>query len=108
MACRAKYRGQTWQEHLDEEGINAEQQHEKQRPGAEIRVKAGLILGEISEAEKITVTPEELEIRIQLLKGQYTDPATLAELDKPENRRDIMSRLLTEKTLDKLRTIAAK
>ena len=102
------YRGQTWQEHLDEEGIDAEQHHEKQRPGAEVRVKAGLILGEISEAEKITVTPEELEIRIQLLKGQYTDQATLAELDKPENRRDIMSRLLTEKTLDKLRAYAGK
>lgn len=102
------YRGQTWQEHLDEEGINAEEHREKQREGATIRVKAGLILGEISEQEKITVTPEELELRIQLLKGQYSDPATHAELDKPDNRRDIMSRLLTEKTLDKLRAIASK
>jgi trigger factor len=96
------YRGQTWQEHLDAEGVNAEEHREKQRPGAELRVKAGLILGEISEKEKITVTPEELDIRIQLLRGQYPDPAMQAELDKPENRRDIMSRLLTEKTLAKL------
>lgn len=96
------YRGQTWQEHLDAEGVDAEGHREKQRPGAEMRVKAGLILGEICEKEKITATPEELEIRIQLLKGQYSDPAMQAELDKPENRRDIMSRLLTEKTLSKL------
>lgn len=102
------YRGQTWQEHLDAEGLTAEAHHEKQRPGAEMRVKAGLILGEISAAEKVTVTPEELEIRIQLLKGQYPDPTMQAELDKPENRRDIMSRMLTEKTLDKLRTYATK
>lgn len=102
------YRGQTWQEHLDEEGVTEEQHHEKQRPGATMRVKAGLILGEIADVEKITVTPEELEIRIMLLKNQYTDPQTQAELEKPENRRDIMSRIMTEKTLDKLRAYATK
>ncbi|HMH31012.1 MAG TPA: trigger factor [Methylomirabilota bacterium] len=100
------YRGQTWQEHLDAEGITAEEHRDRQRAGAELRVKAGLILGQISEAEQVTVTPEELEIRLQLLKGQYPDPAMQAELEKPENRRDIMSRLLTEKTLDKLRAYA--
>jgi trigger factor len=102
------YRGQTWQEHLDAEGLTAEQHREKQRAGAELRVKAGLVLSEISAREKITVSPEELEIRVQLLKGQYQDPAMLAELDKPENRRDVLSRMLTEKTLDTLRSIAAK
>lgn len=100
------YRGQTWQEHLDVEGLDAEAHREKQRQGAELRVKAGLVLGAISDKEKITLTPEEVEIRIQLLKGQYPDPAMQAELDKPENRRDITSRLLTEKTLDKLRGYA--
>lgn len=102
------YRGQTWQEHLEEEGVSEEEHHERQREGATLRVKAGLVLGEISEKENITVTPEELEIRIMLLKNQYTDPQTQEELEKPENRRDIMSRLLTEKTLDKLRTYASK
>jgi len=96
------YRGQTWQEHLKEEGINEEEHLEKQRPNALLRVKGGLILGEISDKENITVTPEEFEIRMQLLKGQYTDPAMQAELDKAESRRDIMSRMLTEKTLSKL------
>ncbi len=102
------YRGQTWQEHLDAEAVTAEEHREKQRPGAELRVKAGLILGEVADQEQINVTPEELEIRMQLLKGQYPDPAMQAELDKPENRRDIMSRLLTEKTLAKLRDYATK
>ena len=102
------YRGQTWQEHLDEEGLTAEAHREKQREGAELRIKAGLVLGAISEEEKITVTPEEVEIRIQLLKGQYPEEAMQAELDKPENLRDIRNRMLTEKTLDKLRDYATK
>lgn len=100
------YRGQTWQEHLDEEGITAEAHREKQRAGAELRVKAGLVLAEIADQENVIVTPEELEIRIQLLKGQYTDAAMQAELDKSENRRDIMSRMLSEKTLDQLRSFS--
>lgn len=99
------YRGQTWQEHLEEEGVTEEEHREKNREGAELRVKAGLVLGEIAEAEKVHVTPEELEIRIQLLKGRYASDAQMqAELDKPENRRDILNRLMTEKTLDKLKT----
>lgn len=100
------YKGQTWQEHLEAEGVTAEEHRERQREGAELRVKAGLVLGEIAEQEQVTVTPEELEIRIQLLKGQYPDPAMQAELDKPENRRDISSRMMTEKTLLKLRDYA--
>ena len=62
------YRGQTWQEHLEAEGVTDEEHRERNRAGAEMRVKAGLILGEVAEEEKVTVTPEELEIRIQLLK----------------------------------------
>ncbi len=100
------YRGQTWQEHLDQEGVTAEAHREQKRETAEQRIKAGLILGEVTEREQITTTPEELDIQIQLLKGRYSDPAMLAELDKPENRRDINSRLLTEKTLNKLRSYA--
>lgn len=101
------YRGQTWQEHLDEEGLTAEEHRNKNRAGAELRVKAGLVLSEIAQKEGIEVTPEELEMRLQLLKGQYQDASMQAELDKPENVRDIASRLLTEKTLDKLKGYTA-
>ncbi|HET7320575.1 MAG TPA: hypothetical protein VFI84_03260, partial [Candidatus Saccharimonadales bacterium] len=76
------------------------------RAGAELRVKAGLILGEVADKEGIQVSPEELEMRLMLLKGQYQDATMQAELDKPENVRDIASRLLTEKTLDKLKSYA--
>jgi trigger factor len=102
------YQGQTWQEHLDAEGVTAEEHREKNRAGAELRVKAGLILGEVADKENIQVSPEELEMRLMLLKGQYQDAAMQAELDKPENVRDIASRLLTEKTLDKLKSYSQK
>ncbi|OGL26318.1 trigger factor [Candidatus Saccharibacteria bacterium RIFCSPHIGHO2_12_FULL_49_19] len=102
------YRGQTWQEHLTEEGITEEQHRERQRPQAEARVKAGLVLSEIAERESLKVTPEELEVRLRMLKEQYQDPAMQAELDKPEARSDITARLLTEKTISKIVQYASK
>jgi trigger factor len=100
------YRGQTWQEHLQQEGLTEAEHREQKRESATLRVTIGLLLGDIAEKEKIDVTPEELEIRLQLMKGQYQDPAMQAELDKPENRQDIHSRMMTEKTVDKLRGYA--
>ncbi len=100
------YRGQTWQEHLEAEGITEEEHRQRHYPEAEERVKIGLILSEIAENEGLQVTPEELEIRLQVLKGQYQDPQMQGELDKPASRRDIEARLLTEKTLTKLAAYA--
>jgi trigger factor len=102
------YRGQTWQEHLESEGVNEEEHRQRQKPDAELRVKAGLVLSEIADKEQITVEPEELKIRVQMLKGQYKDPAMQAELDKPENQQDLAAQLLTEKTIAKLAGYAAK
>jgi trigger factor len=96
------YRGQTWQEHLKDEGVTEEEHREQKREQAERRVKAGLVLAEIAEVEKLDITSEEFEVRLQLLKGQYQDKQMQEELDKPENRRDIASRMLTEKTIQKL------
>jgi len=96
------YRGTTWEEHLKAEGINNEQHRERNRAQAENLVKMGLVLSEIAEKENITVTPEELDVRIQMLKGQYPDQKMQAELDKLENNRNITNQILTEKTLAKL------
>lgn len=103
------YRGQTIQEFLDAEG-KTEEAYRKEvvKPQAAERVKASLVLAEIAEKEKLDVTPEELEIRMQILKSQYQDPQMQEELAKPEARRDIASRLLTEKTLQKLVGYATK
>ncbi len=102
------YRGQTWQEHLADEGVDEAQHKEQKRPAAEEQLKASLVMAEIAEAEGLDVTNDELDVRMQLLRGQYQDPAMQAELDKPEARRDIAGRILTEKTLERIVSYATK
>jgi len=102
------YRGQTTKEFIESEGTTEEKYRQKVlKPQAYERVKASLVLAEIAELERLEVTPEELEIRMQLLKGQYQDKEMQEQLEKPETRRDIASRLLTEKTLDRLKIYAS-
>lgn len=97
------YRGETIQEYLKNSSQTEEQYRDKElKPVAEERLKAGLILSEIAEAEKITISPEELEIRMQVMKGQFGDAKMQGELEKPEARREVASRLMTEKTIAKL------
>jgi FKBP-type peptidyl-prolyl cis-trans isomerase (trigger factor) len=96
------YRGQTYQEFLDQSGITDEENRKQLIPGATERVKAGLVLSEIADKEKITVSQEELDGRLNELKQQYKDEQMQAELSKPEARRDIANRILTQKTVDLL------
>ena len=96
------YRGQTWEEYLKAEKLDDKKWREKNRPAAEMRVKAGLVLSAISEAEAIDVTAEEIDAYMMQLAARYPDKQMQAELQKPETRRDIASRLLTEKTVAKL------
>ena len=93
------YRGQTWQEHLKAEGKTEEEHRESHREQAALRVKTGIALGEVAEKEGVRVSQEEFDARLSELKKQYTDQQMLAELEKPENQRDILSRMLTEKTI---------
>lgn len=98
------YRGQTMQEYLDNIGMTAEEQREKEvLPEAERRLKAGIILSEVAEKEDIIVTPEELEIRIGVLKQKYpSDEQMQKQLSDPNYRREIGAQLLTEKTVARI------
>ncbi len=93
------YRGQTWEEHLKDEGVTAEEHKEQKRPAAEERVKISLILAEIADQEGLQVLTKELDERLALYRAQYQDPQMQAELDNPQAKSDIASRILTEKTL---------
>jgi FKBP-type peptidyl-prolyl cis-trans isomerase (trigger factor) len=62
-----------------------------------VTMKLRLLL--LGDQQGIDVTPEELEIRIQQLKGQYTDEQMHEQIDKPESRREINSRLRSEKVI---------
>ena len=93
-------RGMTYEEFLASQGVSEEDYTDKEiLPEAERRVKAALLLSEIADAEGIDVTPEELEARLQILKAQYKDQKMQDELDKPENRREINSRIRSEKVI---------
>lgn len=98
------YRGQTWEEHLREEGVTEDQHRKRNIPTATERVKGGLILSEIANVENLQVSEDELQKRVSELKDQYQDPQMRAELDKSENRRDIAARLLTEKTIERVKS----
>ncbi len=102
------YRGQTWQEHLEAEKKTEAEHREGLREQAELRVRTGVVLGEVAKVEDVQVTEEEVQIRIAQLKVQYPDAQMQSELDKPENQRDIASRILTEKTIEKLVAYASK
>jgi len=57
-----------------------------------------LILSEITDKENIQISPEELKFACRFLKG-IPRPANAGRAGKRKTRRDIESRLLTEKTL---------
>lgn len=101
--------GMTYDEFVASEGTTADAYEKKTvTPRAEQKVKTSLVLAEVSEAEDLQVTAEELESRMQILRQQYQDPQMQTELAKVEVQRDIAARLLTEKTINKLVEYATK
>ena len=78
------------------------------RPIAEKRVKAGLLLAELSKAEKIEATENELLEKINQLGKQYPSEDMRKHLKTPEVQRDVADRILTEKTVDRLVSLNSK
>ena len=72
------------------------------------RVKAGLVLAELSKELKIEATDAELLEKMNLLGQQYPSEDMRKQLKSPEVQRDIANRLLTDKTIDKLVELNSK
>lgn len=97
------YRGMTLDQYLEQQGLTKEEWLEKElKEQAKRRVQVGLALAELSKLEKIQVSQDELEARLQELLNYYNDPKMRAQIDTPEARRDIANRVITEKTVDRL------
>ncbi|HET6622833.1 MAG TPA: trigger factor [Candidatus Saccharimonadales bacterium] len=96
------YRGQTLEQYIEAQGFKdeADWKDKEVKPNAVRRVQAGLALSELSKLEKIDVSQNELEERLAQMKQQY--PNMTDQLDRPEARRDLANRVITEKTLDRL------
>ena len=105
MTQNLMYQGLTLDQYLENKGFESKEEwlETEVKEAAESRVKAGLVLAELSKVEKIEATNKELEDHINLYKKQYANnPQMVAQFDQPEAQRDIANRLLTEKTVDRL------
>jgi trigger factor len=100
------YRGITKSEYIKQAGFKDEEEWKAKelKEQAERRVSVGMVLAEVAEKEKLSVDEAELTQRVELYKQQYQQSA--AQFDSPEMRREVASRLLTERTVDKLYSLA--
>ncbi|HYG83745.1 MAG TPA: trigger factor [Verrucomicrobiae bacterium] len=97
------YRGLTLEQYLEQQNMTHDEWHEKElKDAAERRVQAGLALAELSKAEGIEVTKDELDKRHQEMLEAYKDEQIRKQLDTPEARRDLANRELTRKTVERL------
>jgi trigger factor len=105
MTQNLMYQGVTIEQYIANRNFDSRDTwHEKEViPAAEKRVKAGLVLAELSKVEKVEATADELAEHLTLYKQQYANSPEMAKrFDEPEAQRDIANRLLTEKTVDRL------
>ena len=100
-----RYRGMTLDQYYESRGFaNRDAWVEAEaNDTAEARIKAGLVLAELSKELAIEATADELAAHINAYKQQYANNAEIAKhFDQPEAQREIANRLITEKTVDKL------
>lgn len=105
MTQNLMYRGMTPEQYFETNGFkDRDEWLEKEAgPAAEDRVKAGLVLAELSKVEKIQASSDELAERINSFRTQYANNPDMAKrFDEPEVQREIANSLLTEKTVQAL------
>jgi len=99
------YQGMSFDQYLETKGYASRDEwvEKEAAEAAELRVKAGLVLAELSKAEKIEAGSDELAERINSYKAQYaSNPDMVKRFDEPEIQRSVANELLTAKTLDRL------
>ena len=105
MQQNLSYRGVELESYLSTQGFKDKDDWmaKEVRPAAEKRVKAGLVLAELSKELKVDVSHDELSAQIDTLKQYYgKDAKTAKQFDNPDVHRDIANRLITDKTIAKL------
>ena len=99
------YSGLSLDSYLKTQGFKDKEEWTKKeaRPAAEKRVKAGLVLAELSKELKIDASRDEIQEQINFFKQQYgKDKKILEQFDNPNVHRDIANRIITDKTVAKL------
>ncbi len=111
MQQNLTYRGLELDSYLSTQGFSDKDDWlaKEVRPAAERRVKAGLVLAELSKELKIDVSHEELSAQIETMRQYYgKDAKTAKQFDNPDVHRDIANRLITDKTIAKLVELNSK
>ena len=111
MQQNLAYRGLELDSYLSTQGFSDKDDWlaKEVRPAAERRVKAGLVLAELSRELKIDVSHEELSAQIETMRQYYgKDAKTAKQFDNPDVHRDIANRLITDKTIAKLVELNSK
>jgi trigger factor len=99
------YRGLSLAQYLENKGFESEKKwiETEVKDAAIKRVQAGLVLAELSKAEKIEATSAELDARIETYRQQYSkSPEALKQFEQPEIRQEVANQLLTEKAVERL------
>ena len=104
MQQNLMYSGLSLEDYLERMDKTREEWLEKDvKEAAEMRVKSGLALAELSKVEKVESSLEELDTRIAQLKEQYGNSKEIAkQLSSDDVRRNLANQILTEKTIDLL------
>lgn len=73
------------------------------KPNAERRVKASLVLNQLSKDENITLTDADIDEHVEVHKKQYANnPEALKQFEGEEVRRDIANHYVMEKAIERL------
>ena len=105
FAQNLMYRGVDLHTYLEANNFKDEDEwREKEvKPTAIKRTQAGLVLNELSKAENITATEDEIDAHVEVHKQQYAiNPEVLKQFETPEVRRDIANHFITELTIERL------
>ena len=98
------------EEYLSRIGKKAEELREELRPAATKRVVRSLVLSHVNEAEKIEVSPDEVNAELDRMiegAGEKKDEAR-KQLETPQVRGSLEQILATRKTVQRLLEIAEK
>ena len=93
------YQGMTLDMYLEHTGQTREQLREQFTPQATVRVRNGLVLEAIAEAEGLEVTEEEIDAKIDEYVKDMPEPEKARERYQGF-RENIKNNLLTTKTID--------
>lgn len=102
MTQNLMYQGMNLDMYLESKKLTIEEWRKGEvHEAAENRVKAGLVLAELSKVEKVEATSDELAAKITQYQEQFGNKSG-QDFTSPELQRDIANRLLTDKTIDRL------